>query len=84
MEAAASSLSSLLATLRVDGPWTPPATWDSITTESSCAGVADSIRSPPREPIYELTSVPVSEIHAPFYIRPYVLMCCVYLTDLFV
>ncbi|XP_051218592.1 uncharacterized protein [Lolium perenne] len=58
MEAAASSLSSLLATLRVDGPWTPPATWDSITRQSTFAGVADPIGSPPLDPIYELTSVP--------------------------
>ncbi|XP_047066430.1 uncharacterized protein LOC124674425 [Lolium rigidum] len=58
MEAAASSLSSLLATLRVDGPWTPPATWDSITRQSTFAGVADPIGSPPQDPVYELTSVP--------------------------
>ncbi|CAM0903326.1 unnamed protein product [Alopecurus aequalis] len=61
MEAAASSLSSLLATLRVDGPWTPPATWDSISRESSSAGAADSAESP-RDPIYELTSVPDSAL----------------------
>jgi gamma-tubulin complex component 6 len=78
MEAAASSLSSLLATLRVDGPWTPPATWDSITRQSTFAGVADPTGSPPMDPIYELTSVPVSEFHEPFYLLIYFLTCCVY------
>lgn len=58
MEAAASSLSSLLATLRVDGPWTPPATWESITPESGTALPADPVGRPRRDPIYELASVP--------------------------
>ncbi|KAM3388763.1 hypothetical protein ACQJBY_011104 [Aegilops geniculata] len=58
MEAAASSLSSLLVSLRVDGPWTPPAAWDSIAPESASACVPDPAGRPSRDPIYELTSVP--------------------------
>ncbi|KAG8083047.1 hypothetical protein GUJ93_ZPchr0014g46776 [Zizania palustris] len=58
MEAAASSLSSLLATLRVDGPWTPPATWESVTQVSGATRTADPGGCPSRDPIYELASVP--------------------------
>ncbi|KAL5216817.1 hypothetical protein ABZP36_008218 [Zizania latifolia] len=58
MEAAASSLSSLLATLRVDGPWTPPATWESVTQVSGATRTADPGGCPWRDPIYELASVP--------------------------
>ncbi|TVU14863.1 hypothetical protein EJB05_38359 [Eragrostis curvula] len=57
MEAAASSLSSLLATLRVDGPWTPPGSWEIITPESGAARVSDPGGRPRHEPIYELASV---------------------------
>lgn len=42
----------------MDGPWTPPATWDSITRDSALPGVAEPIGSPPRDPVYEPTSVP--------------------------
>uniref|UniRef100_A0A0E0KU22 Gamma-tubulin complex component n=1 Tax=Oryza punctata TaxID=4537 RepID=A0A0E0KU22_ORYPU len=57
MEAAASSLSSLLATLRVDGPWTPSATWESVTQPSSATLTANPGGRPWRDPIYELASV---------------------------
>ncbi|XP_012703373.1 uncharacterized protein LOC101766023 isoform X2 [Setaria italica] len=57
MEAAASSLSSLLSTLRVDGPWTPPGTWESISPESGAARTSGLGGSPRHEPIYELASV---------------------------
>uniref|UniRef100_A0A0D9W8B2 Gamma-tubulin complex component n=1 Tax=Leersia perrieri TaxID=77586 RepID=A0A0D9W8B2_9ORYZ len=63
MEAAASSLSSLLATLRVDGPWTPPATWESITEVSGgAAHTANPGGRSRRDPIYELASVPNSSL----------------------
>nr|CAB3485449.1 unnamed protein product [Digitaria exilis] len=57
MEAAASTLSSLLSTLRVDGPWTPPGTWELVTPESGAARVSGLGVRPRQEPIYELTSV---------------------------
>ncbi|OEL35942.1 hypothetical protein BAE44_0003035 [Dichanthelium oligosanthes] len=57
MEAAASSLSSLLSTLRVDGPWTPPGTWESVTPESGAARASGLGGRPRQEPIYELASV---------------------------
>ncbi|XP_062183615.1 uncharacterized protein LOC133887670 isoform X2 [Phragmites australis] len=57
MEAAASSLSSLLATLRVDGPWTPPGSWEAITPESGAARISDLGGRSRQEPIYELASV---------------------------
>uniref|UniRef100_A0A0E0DHA5 Gamma-tubulin complex component n=1 Tax=Oryza meridionalis TaxID=40149 RepID=A0A0E0DHA5_9ORYZ len=60
MEAAASSLSSLLATLRVDGPWTPPATWESVTQAGGAARTANPGGRLRGDPIYELASVPVS------------------------
>ncbi|KAF0893392.1 hypothetical protein E2562_024212 [Oryza meyeriana var. granulata] len=58
MEAAASSLSSLFTTLRVDGPWTPSATWESVTQVSGATRTANPGGPPPRDPIYELASVP--------------------------
>uniref|UniRef100_A0A0E0DHA7 Gamma-tubulin complex component n=1 Tax=Oryza meridionalis TaxID=40149 RepID=A0A0E0DHA7_9ORYZ len=58
MEAAASSLSSLLATLRVDGPWTPPATWESVTQAGGAARTANPGGRLRGDPIYELASVP--------------------------
>nr|CAB3487957.1 unnamed protein product [Digitaria exilis] len=57
MEAAASTLSSLLSTLRVDGPWTPPGAWELVTPESGAARVSGLGVRPRQEPIYELTSV---------------------------
>ncbi|PUZ48491.1 hypothetical protein GQ55_7G248700 [Panicum hallii var. hallii] len=57
MEAAASSLSSLLSTLRVDGPWTPPGTWESVTPESGAARASGPGGRPRQESIYELASV---------------------------
>jgi gamma-tubulin complex component 6 len=63
MEAAASGLSSLLSTLRVDGPWTPPGSWESIVPESGYARASDPGGRPRQEPIYELASVTVSEIY---------------------
>ncbi|KAG2574069.1 hypothetical protein PVAP13_7KG325200 [Panicum virgatum] len=56
MEAAASSLSSLLSTLRVDGPWTPPGTWESVAPESGAARASGLGGRPHQEPIYELAS----------------------------
>jgi hypothetical protein len=61
MEAAASSLSSLLATLRVVGPWTPPANWESVTQAGGAARTANPGGRLRGDPIYELASVPVSE-----------------------
>uniref|UniRef100_A0A0D3FZ16 Gamma-tubulin complex component n=1 Tax=Oryza barthii TaxID=65489 RepID=A0A0D3FZ16_9ORYZ len=58
MEAAASSLSSLLATLRVVGPWTPPATWESVTQAGGAARTANPGGRLRGDPIYELASVP--------------------------
>jgi gamma-tubulin complex component 6 len=63
MEAAASGLSSLLSTLRVDGPWTPPGRWESVVPESDYARVSDPGGRPRQEPIYELASVTVSETY---------------------
>ncbi|KAJ1272451.1 hypothetical protein BS78_06G202500 [Paspalum vaginatum] len=57
MEAAASGLSSVLSALRVDGSWTPPGTWESVTPESGAARVSDLGGRPRQEPIYELVSV---------------------------
>ncbi|WVZ86763.1 hypothetical protein U9M48_033497, partial [Paspalum notatum var. saurae] len=57
MEAAASGLLPLLSTLRVDGSWTPPGTWESVAHESGAARVSDLGARPRQEPIYELTSV---------------------------
>jgi len=68
MEAAASSLSSLLSTLRVDGPWTPPGTWESVTPESGAARAPGLGGRPHQEPIYEVASVSVSEIYLPTYL----------------
>jgi len=70
MEAAASSLSTLLSTLRVDGPWTPPGTWESVVPESGAARVSD-FGARPLQPIYELASVTVSEI----YLSPTLIGC---------
>ncbi|XP_006652651.2 uncharacterized protein LOC102701165 [Oryza brachyantha] len=58
MEAAASSLSALLATLRVDGPWTPPTTWESVTQVSGATRTANPGGRLLRDPIYEPASVP--------------------------
>jgi gamma-tubulin complex component 6 len=63
MEAAASSLSTLLSTLRVDGPWTPPGTWESVIPESGAARVSHLGGRPRLQPIYELASVTVSGIY---------------------
>ncbi|XP_008668251.1 uncharacterized protein [Zea mays] len=57
MEAAASSLSTLLSTLRVNGPWTPPGTWESVIPESGAARVSHLGGRPRLQPIYELASV---------------------------
>ncbi|GJN02034.1 hypothetical protein PR202_ga19347 [Eleusine coracana subsp. coracana] len=57
MEAVASGLSSLLATLRVDGPWTPAGSWEDIAPESGSVRVSDPGGRPRQEPIYELASV---------------------------
>ncbi|KAJ6796586.1 Uncharacterized protein M6B38_219255 [Iris pallida] len=43
--AAASSFTSLLRNLKVDDPWTPPQTWESIPSESG----GDSVRSLPSD-----------------------------------
>jgi hypothetical protein len=63
MEAGASSLSTLLSTLRVDGPCTPPGTWESVVPESGVARVSDLRERRRLQPIYELASVTVSEIY---------------------
>ncbi|CAL5069418.1 unnamed protein product [Urochloa decumbens] len=57
MKAAASSLSSLLSTLRVDGPWTPPGNWESVTPEIAAARGSGLGGRPRQEPIYEPISV---------------------------
>jgi len=57
MEAGASSLSTLLSTLRVDGPCTPPGTWESVVPESGVARVSDLRERRRLQPIYELASV---------------------------
>lgn len=54
------NFSSLLRTLRVDEPWVPPKTWESIPSESGRVRSADSCGQS-QDPIYESSLISVSQ-----------------------
>ncbi|RWW11682.1 hypothetical protein GW17_00024692 [Ensete ventricosum] len=54
------NFSSLLRTLRVDDPWVPPKTWESIPSESGSVRSADSCGQS-QDPIYESSLISVSQ-----------------------
>ncbi|XP_038986939.1 uncharacterized protein LOC103722329 isoform X3 [Phoenix dactylifera] len=50
------NFSSLLRNLKMDDPWNPPKTWESIPSESGAARSGDSGRGP-QDPVYDPSSV---------------------------
>lgn len=56
------NFASLFENLKVEDPWIPPKTWESIPSESGLHSYSDASASSSNQPLYDLSTVSVSSL----------------------